>query len=78
MNIRGCVKVIRHHMKRQPLVKAIANTTAGAISLDKPEQISEYLSDWNNIDISDKRFVLDGLIYQVKLTSDNAKIEWKI
>ena len=64
-------------MKRQPLVKAIAEMTAGAISPNKLEQISEYLSDWNNIDITDKRFVLDGLIYQINLTSENAKFEWK-
>ena len=56
----------------------IVENTHEAISTDKLEQISEYLSDWNNIDITDKRFVLDGLIYQIKLTSDNVIIEWKI
>jgi len=71
-------KIEELDMKRQPLIRAIADMTAGAVSPNKLNQISGYLSDWNNIDITDKRFVLDGLISQINLTSDTVKIEWKI
>ena len=71
-------KIEELDMKRQPLIKAIADMTAGAVSPNKLNQISGYLSDWNNIDITNKRFVLDGLINQINLTSDTVKIEWKI
>ena len=71
-------KIEELDMKRQPLIKAIADMTAGAVSPNKLNQISGYLSDWTNIDITDKRFVLDGLINQINLTSDTVKIEWKI
>ena len=71
-------KVEELDAKRQSLSKAIADMTAGAVSPNKLNQISGYLNDWSNIDISDKRFVVDGLIHQIKITSENVKIEWKI
>ena len=64
--------------KRQSLVKAIADMTTGVISPNKLNQISGYLNDWANVDTADRRFVVDGLIHQIKITSDNVKIEWKI
>ena len=64
--------------KRQSLTRAIANMTAGAVSPNKLNQISDYLNDWTNIDISDKRFVYDGLINKIGITSENVEIEWKI
>ena len=64
--------------KRQSPVKAIADMTAGAVSPNKLNQISDYLNDWPNVDMTDKRFVLDGLINKIDITSENVKIEWKI
>jgi DNA invertase Pin-like site-specific DNA recombinase len=64
--------------KRQSLMKAIADMTAGAISQKQLNCISNYLDDWNNVAIEDKRFVVDGLISQIRATSENIKIEWKI
>ena len=64
--------------KRQSLLKAIAEMTAGAVSPNKLNQISGYLNDWANVDITDKRFVVDGLINQINITSETVKIEWKI
>ncbi|MCL1824128.1 MAG: recombinase family protein [Oscillospiraceae bacterium] len=64
--------------KRQSLAQAIANMTAGAVSPNKLNQISGYLEDWANVDIADRRFVADGLLNQINITSDSVKIDWKI
>ena len=63
--------------KRQSLIKAIAEMTAGAISPDKLNQISGYLSKWDSIDIAEKRFAIDGLLDKVNITSESARLEWK-
>ena len=59
-------------------MKTIADMTAGAVSPNKLNQISGYLNDWVNVEITDRRFVVDGLINQVNITSETVKIEWKI
>lgn len=64
--------------KRQSLMKTIADMTAGAVSPNKLNQISGYLNDWENVDITDRQFVVDGLINQINITSETVKIEWKI
>jgi len=64
--------------KRQSLMKAIADMTAEALSPKQLEQISGYLNDWDNITIEERRFVVDGLIYQIRATSERVKIDWKI
>jgi len=71
-------KVEELDAKRQSLMKAIADMTAGAVSPNKLNQISDYLNDWVNVDMADKRFVVDGLINKIDITSENVKIEWKI
>jgi DNA invertase Pin-like site-specific DNA recombinase len=71
-------KITELDAKRQSLVKTIAEMTAGAVSPDKLNQISGYLNDWENIDTEERRFVVDGLIHQVNITSETVKIEWKI
>jgi hypothetical protein len=65
-------------MKRQSLAKAIADITVETVSPNKLSQISDYLSDWDNVDVADKRFVVDGLMNRISLTSETAKIEWKV
>jgi hypothetical protein len=64
--------------KRQLLLKAIADMTNDSVAPDKLNQISGYLNDWVNVDIADKRFVLDGLINRINITSESVQIEWKI
>jgi hypothetical protein len=64
--------------KKQSLVMAIADMSAEAVSPEKIERISDYLSNWDSIDFEDKRLVVDGLISQIKATSESVQIEWKI
>ena len=64
--------------KRQSLMKAIADMTAETISPDKLDRISGYLADWDNVDFEDRRFVIDGLVYQIKATSECVDIDWKL
>ena len=64
--------------KRQSLIKAIADMTAEAFPLDKLDRISGYLADWGSVDFDDRRFVIDGLIYQIRATSECVDIDWKI
>ena len=64
--------------KKQSLLKAIADMSAETVTPAKLEQISSYLNDWDNIDFDDKRLVVDGLITQIRATSESVQIEWKI
>ena len=59
-------------------MKAIADMTAEAFSSEKLERISGYLTDWDNVDFEDRRFVIDGLIYQIRATDECVDIDWKI
>ena len=46
-----------------------------------PEQIkriSGYLNNWDNIGFEDRQLVVDGLVSNIKATSENIQIEWKI
>jgi len=64
--------------KRQLFTKAIADTSAKAVSPDQVKRISGYLDDWDNVDFEDRRLVVDGLISKNHATIDYYKIEWKI
>ena len=64
--------------KRQSLMKAIADMTAEVFSPAQLDRISGYLADWDNVDIEDRRFVIDGLVDQIKATSECIDIDWKI
>ena len=64
--------------KRQSLTKAIADMTADAFSPKQLDRISGYLADWDNVDIEDKRFVIDGLISKISATNESIDIDWKI
>ena len=64
--------------KRQGLIKAIADMSAEAISPEHIKRLSGYLNNWDNISFEDRRLVVDGLISQIKATSDSIKISWKI
>jgi hypothetical protein len=64
--------------KRQSLTKAIADMTAEAFSPKQIDRITGYLADWGNIAIEERRFVIDGLITQIRATSETIDIDWKI
>jgi hypothetical protein len=64
--------------KKQSLIKAIADMSAEAVSPEKIEQLSGYLNNWDSIDFEDRRLVVDGLISQIRATSESIQIEWKI
>jgi hypothetical protein len=63
--------------KKQSLVMAIADMSAEAVSPEKIERISGYLNNWDNIDFDDKRLVVDGLISQIRATSESVQVEWR-
>ena len=64
--------------KKQSLIKAIADMSAEAVSPAKIEQLSGYINNWDNISFDDKRAVVDGLISQIRATSESIQVEWKI
>jgi uncharacterized protein YjbI with pentapeptide repeats len=64
--------------RRQTLIKAIANMSAEAISPEHFNRISHHLDNWDNADFEDRRLVVDGLISQIRATSESVQIEWKI
>jgi len=64
--------------KRQSLTKAIAEMTADSPNSKQIQKISGYLSDWDNVDVEDKRTVLDEMVSKVNMTNESFQIEWKI
>lgn len=44
----------------------------------KVESISGYQRDWESVDFDDKRRVLDTLVSQVRATSEQVVIHWKL
>jgi cell division protein FtsB len=64
--------------RRQSLTKEIADLSTDEIPAVRLTAISDYLDDWDNTSLDDKRQVLDGLITVISAKSDNIEIEWKI
>jgi len=64
--------------KRQSLSGAIAEMTNDSLSPTQINKISGYLNDWGNVELEDKRTVLDEMVLKVNLTSESFQIEWKI
>jgi len=64
--------------KRQSLTKTIADMSAEAVSPEQMKRISGYLDNWDNVSFEDRRLVVDGLISQIRATSESVQIEWKI
>jgi len=52
--------------------------SAEAVSPEQMKRISGYLNDWDNIGFEGRRLVVDGLVSNIKATSENVQIEWKI
>ena len=72
----GTIEELDTH--RQTLIKAIAEMSAETMSPGQAELMSAHLDNWQNIDFEDRRQVADGLISQIRATSDHVSIEWKI
>ena len=64
--------------KRQNLVKEIADLSAEVMSPRQIRELSSHIHNWENISFEDRRKVIDGLITQIKATSEYVQIEWKI
>lgn len=64
--------------QRQTQAKLVADLTANSVSSSQVESISGYLRDWESVDFDDKRRVLDTLVSQVRATSEQVVIHWKL
>ena len=64
--------------KKQSLSKAIAEMTSDSLNPKQIQKISGYLNDWENVDIEDRRTVLDEMVTRVLTTKESFQIEWKI
>ena len=58
-------------------IKAIANMSAEAISPEHMTRISHHLDNWDNADFEDRRLVVDGLISQIRATSESVQMNGK-
>ena len=64
--------------QRQAQAKLVADLTANSVSSSQVDSISGYLRDWESVDFDDKRRVLDTLVSQVRATSEQVVIHWKL
>jgi len=64
--------------KRQSLMKAIADMRTSNLSPEHAKSISDYLANWDDVSLEDKRLVVDGLVAKIAATSERIRIEWKI
>ena len=64
--------------KRQNLVKEIADLSAEVMSPRQIRELSNHIHNWENISFEDRRKVVDGLITQIRATSEYVQREWKI
>jgi hypothetical protein len=71
-------KVEELDTRRQGLMKTIADMSAEEVSPEHMKRITSHLENWENADFDDRRLVTDGLITQIRATSESVQIEWKI
>lgn len=65
-------------IKRRAITKEIIALTTDSISSKQIEVISDYLDDWENVSLDDKRHVVDVLIVKVSATYEDVQIQWKL
>jgi len=58
--------------------KTIADMSGEIVFPEQIKRISGYLNNWDNIGFEDRQLVVDGLVSNIKATSENIQIEWKI
>ena len=71
-------KIEEPDTKRQSLTKTIVDMRTSALSSEHAESISGYLTNWADVNLKDRRLVVDGLISRIQATSENVLIEWKV
>ena len=71
-------KIKKLDTKRQSLSKAIAEMTYDSLNPKQIQKISGYLNDWENVEIEDKRTVLDEMVSKVLTTSESFQIEGNV
>jgi DNA invertase Pin-like site-specific DNA recombinase len=71
-------KITELDARKQNLAKQLAELATNEVSPNQLIKISEFLDDWENTGMDDKRAVVDALISKIKATSENIEIEWKI
>ena len=64
--------------RRQDLGKEIAELQVNDIQPVEILKLLNYLGNWEDIAIEEKRMVIDALIERINVTSDNMDIVWKI
>lgn len=65
-------------VKRRALTQEIAALTTDSVSSEQIAVISNYLDDWENVSLDDKRHVVDVLIVKVSATYEDIQIQWKL
>lgn len=65
-------------VKRRALTQEIAALTTDSVSSEQIAVISNYLDDWENVSLVDKRHVVDVLIVKVSATYEDVQIQWKL
>ena len=65
-------------LKKQALMKQVADLTDSDIPAGMLTTISGYLDDWDNASHNDRKQVVNSLVSFVRATNENVEIEWKI
>jgi len=71
-------KIEELDIRRQTLLKAIADMSAETSSPEQMKRISNYLNKWGDTSFDDRRLVVDGLVSVIRATRETIQIEWKI
>jgi hypothetical protein len=71
-------KITELDSRRQTLVKDTAELAAAEVSPERMIRLSEFLDNWDETGIDEKRVVVDALIERVGVAEGNVDIEWKI
>lgn len=72
------IEIEKLDMKRRAITQEIATLTTNSVSSEQIEVISDYLDDWENVSLDDKRHVVDVLIVKVSATYEDVQIQWKL
>jgi uncharacterized protein (UPF0335 family) len=65
--------------EKQELEKKLRDITAAQSSSGcNVDEITDYMSKWDELEVPDKMAVVDVLISVIRATQDTLEIEWKI
>ena len=72
-------KVEKLDAEKQELEKKLRDLTAAQSSSGcNVDEITDYMSKWDELEVPDKMAVVDVLISVIRATQDTLEIEWKI